>query len=201
MIINILIPLILLCGFFVVHSKNPIYSVLNLILTFILSALLILNVGAEFLAMSFIIIYVGAIAVLFLFIVMMLDIKIKNDKIETFFYGPLGYFILFIFLLEITLPLTETMCNLPYFENINNLYFYLSWFESYDELTNIERIGQLLYTYFYVYFLMAGFILFIGIIGALMLTLNPTRAKNYKQNLTNQISRNRSNAFLIYRRK
>jgi len=88
---------LLLFSFFVISSRNPIHSVLSLISVFLLSAILLLCLEVEFLALSFIIVYVGAIAILFLFIVMMLDIKIGDDSFDVLKFGPLSYFVSFIF--------------------------------------------------------------------------------------------------------
>jgi NADH-quinone oxidoreductase subunit J len=158
-----------LFSFYVISSRNPIHSVLSLILVFLLSAILLLCLEVDFLALSFIIVYVGAIAILFLFIVMMLDIKIGDNSLDILKYGPLGYLLSFIFLLEITFSLV----NLNHFPQIalSTNYFWVNWVSEIDSLANVQAIGQLLYTYYFVLFLMAGFILFIAIIGALMLTL------------------------------
>jgi NADH-quinone oxidoreductase subunit J len=158
-----------LFSFFVISSKNPVHSALSLITVFLLSSILLFSLEVEFLALSFVIVYVGAIAVLFLFVVMMLDIKIGDRSLDILIYGPFGYFISFIFLLEITIPLA----NISYFPQsalISN-YYWVNWIAEIDSISNIQAIGQLLYTYYFLYFLMAGFILFIAILGALMLTL------------------------------
>jgi NADH-quinone oxidoreductase subunit J len=159
-----------------------VHSVLSLISVFLLSAILLFSLKVEFLALSFIIIYVGAIAVLFLFIVMMLDIKIGDTSLDVLLYGPLGYFIAFIFLLEFTLPLN----NLSLFPSdalISNFYW-INWFAEMDAISNIQNIGQLLYTYYFVFFLMAGFILFIAVLGALMLTLTLNKVVRRFNSLT-----------------
>jgi len=146
-----------------------VHSVLSLISVFLLSAILLFSLKVEFLALSFIIVYVGAITILFLFVVMMLDIKIGDVSLDILFYGPLGYFIIFIFLLEFTLPLIGVSL-FPTDALLSNFYW-VDWFAEMDTMSNIQNIGQLLYTYYFVFFLMAGFILFIAVLGALMLTL------------------------------
>jgi len=136
---------------------------------FLFSSVLLFCLEVEFLALSFVIVYVGAIAILFLFVVMMLDIKIGDDSLDFLKYGPLGYFISFIFILEITLPLKDL-------NNFSSLSFsttnlWINWMSEIDFISNIQAIGQLLYTYYFVFFLVAGLILFVAVLGALMLTL------------------------------
>lgn len=158
-----------LFAFFVISSRNPIHSVLSLILVFLLSAILLLCLEVEFLALSFVIVYVGAIAILFLFVIMMLDIKIGDTSLDILKYGPLGYFLSFIFILEITFSLVNLNC-FPQIAIFTN-YSWVNWVNEIDSLANVQAIGQLVYTYYFVLFLIAGFILFIAILGALMLTL------------------------------
>lgn len=194
-----LLFLILIASFFVVSSRNPIHSVLGLISVFILSSFLLVMLRAEFLALSFVIIYVGAIAILFLFIVMMLDIKFGDDSLVTLIYGPLGYFIAFVFGLEIIKPFVESCYDLPMFYDVTSICSFVNWFERVDGLTNIQLIGQLLYTHYFVFFLMSGLILFVAIIGSLMLTLTLNKNPILRhQDLSRQISRQRENAFIVH---
>lgn len=195
----ILISLILVSAFFVISSRNPIHSVLGLVSVFLFSSFLLVSLRAEFLALSFVIIYVGAIAILFLFIVMMLDIKLGDDSLNTLVYGPLGYFMIFVMVLEIVLPFINSCYDLPFFFNLTSQTDFINWFNFVDGLTNIQLMGQILYTHYFAFFLMAGFILFIAIIGSLMLTLTLNKGSVLKhQDLTKQISRQRDNAFMVY---
>ena len=115
-------------------------------------------------------------------------------------YGPLGYFTIFVVLLEIVLPFTNSCYDLPFFSELGTSYSFVNWFSFVDGLTNIQLIGQILYTHYFVFFLMAGFILFVAIIGALMLTLTLNRNVAVKhQDLARQISRQRDNAFMVYK--
>ena len=185
-------------SFFVVSARNPIHSVLALISVFLFSSFLLITLKAEFLALSFVIIYVGAIAILFLFIVMMLDIKLGDDSFVTLVYGPLGYFIYFVFGLEIIKPFVESCYDLPLFYNVYSTHVFINWFEHIDGLTNIQLIGQLLYTHYFIFFLMAGFVLFVAILGSLMLTLNLNRNSILRhQDLSKQIGRQRDNSFIV----
>ena len=163
-----LLFLLLIFGFFVISSRNPVHAVLSLILVFIFSSFLLFCLEVEFLALSFVIIYVGAIAILFLFVVMMLDIKISESSLDYLKFNSLTFFLSFIFFLEIMLPIFKlnpyVLTNIPSF-------LFVFWVTEMEAFTNIQAIGQLLYTYYFVFFLMAGFILFIAVIGALSLTL------------------------------
>jgi NADH-quinone oxidoreductase subunit J len=195
----IFLLLFLICFFALatISVRNPVHSVLGLVSVFLVSAALLFCLEVEFLAFSFIIVYVGAIAILFLFVVMMLDIKIGDTDLSILKYGPLGYFITFIFALEITRPLVQNFESIP-FNFLSSNYSYINWFDSLDFITNIEAIGQLLYTYYFVYFLMAGFILFIAMIGALMLTL--TFHKNVNQQLlSRQLSRQSQKSYMVFK--
>lgn len=201
--------LLLVSSFFVISSRNPVHSVMFLVLVFLSAAGLLFCLEVEFLALSFIIVYVGAIAILFLFVVMMLDIKIGDNSLSSFNYGLLGLSLSFIFSIGIILPLFEGVSVYPYpetsfFDNINLFlnvgasnteHTYVSWLNQIDFITNLESIGQILYTYYFVFFLMSGFILFVAMTGALMLTLTLKKSVK-KQIVYKQLSRHNENAFL-----
>jgi len=166
--IYLILFFLFLFSLFTISSRNPVHSVLSLISVFLLSAVLLLCLEVEFLALSFVIVYVGAIAILFLFIVMMLDIKIGDNSFNFLKYGPLSYFVSFIFFLELTKPLAHlTFFSSTFLTN----YVWTRWFTEIDSVSNVQILGQLLYTYYFVFFLIAGFILFVAVLGALMLTL------------------------------
>jgi len=165
-----------------------------LVLVFLFSAGILFCLEVEFLALSFIIVYVGAIAVLFLFVVMMLDIKIGDNTLGYLNYGPIAYFITFLFVLEITIPLIKGVTAYPY-SSSGTEYVYINWFNQIDFITNLESIGQLLYTYYFVFFLMSGFILFVAMLGAIMLTLTLKKSVK-KQIVYKQLSRHEENAFV-----
>jgi NADH-quinone oxidoreductase subunit J len=166
---------LMLFSFFVICSRNPVHSVLSLISVFLIASLLLFCLDVEFLALSFVIVYVGAIAVLFLFVVMMLDIKIGDSSLDLLLYGPLSYFISFVFFLELKFSSAN-------FSSLDH--HWINWISQIDSMSNIQIIGQLLYTYYFFFFLMAGFILFIAILGSLMLTLtlNKSTRRLYIQN-------------------
>lgn len=200
MILNLLFYffsiLLLLSSLMIVTVQNSIYAVLFLVLSFISASSLLFLLEIEFVALIFIIIYVGAIAVLFLFVVMMLDIKSVNLTKDSLKYFPFGSFVGLVFLIETLLIVYKTFKNSPYsadFAYVNN---YTNWFEKIDSLTDLEVIGQLLYTHYVVQFLIAGFILLLSVIGAVVLTIKTTTKQEKTQSIFKQLSRNYKNVLL-----
>lgn len=179
----------------VISSTNAVYSIFFLILVFCNATFLLLLLNAEFLALTIILVYIGAVAVLFLFVVMMLDIK-KIDKKEKnmFFFLPINIIIGFIMLISIYLILFKdlTFSLSP----INPEYLYFNWVELITPLSNIEIIGQYLYTYGFLYFIQAGLILLLAMIGAIVLTMESGQ-KMKRQHIAEQTSRNIKNSFFI----
>ena len=171
---------IILSALMVIFSKDPINSVLFLIFSFVNAAGIFLLAGAEFLALILIIVYVGAVAVLFLFVIMMLDFNIENIKKETKKLLPLGLFIGAILFLEITLMI--------YTPEIFSNEFKIIGKSQISNLSNTEILGNLIYTDYFLQFQLAGFILLVAMIGAIVLTL---RHRDYvrRQNISNQINR------------
>ncbi len=153
--------LALVSAFFVIRANNPVHSVLFLILSFCnVSALLICH-SLDFFAFIFLVVYVGAIAVLFLFVVMMLNIAItQKNPVQ---YLPIGAFIGFLFLAQILVLLDQPdySSSLPY----------LNWNLFIQPVTNIEAIGQVLYTTYAPFFILASLILLVAMIGAIVLTM------------------------------
>lgn len=165
----------------VIFSKQPINSVLFLIFSFINASGLFLLAGAEFLALIIVIVYVGAVAVLFLFVIMMLDFNPDTIKQETRKYLPVGLFIGFVLFLEIILMMYSSELFSNEFKIIGKVVE--------TNLTNTEILGNLIYTDYFLQFQMAGFILLVAMIGAIVLTL---RHRDYvrRQNINDQVSRN-----------
>jgi len=169
MIFFLFLTLLIFCSFGVISSRNPIHSILFLVCVFMLSSILLFCLEIEFLGLSFILIYVGAIAILFLFVVMMLDLKINDKLFNRLQYDLVTYFLIFFFFLELALPLS----NLNIFSqrlSCSN-FDWTNWSSQVETFSNIQAIGQVLYSYYFIFFLLAGFILFVSIIGSLMLTL------------------------------
>ena len=172
----------------VVSARNPVHSVLFLILTFFSSAGLFVLLGAEFLAMLLVVVYVGAVAVLFLFVVMMLDVDFARLRQGYARYMPIGLVIGALLLGEM---------------------IFVSWVVAHrgpaagqaplaatPDVTNAQTIGRVLYTQYAYYFQAAGLVLLIAMIGAIVLTL---RHKPHvkRQSVTRQVGRRRKDAVAV----
>jgi len=149
-------------AFMVIAARNPVYSVLFLILTFFNSAGLFVLLGAEFLALLLVVVYVGAVAVLFLFVVMMLDIDFAELNEGFLQYMPIGATIGLILLLELILVFGASATSLE---------AQVLPTATPEGMTNAEALGQVLYTDYIYYFQAAGAILLVAMIGAIVLTL------------------------------
>jgi NADH-quinone oxidoreductase subunit J len=163
--------LAIISAIMVIAAINPIHSVLFLILVFINASALLILLEVEFLAITFIIVYVGAIAVLFLFVVMMLNIKIVVSNLSLLRYIPIGGIITIIFLLELVLIFNYDFAPLFNINNINDFNI-IEWTSEIEYITNIEAMGQLIYTYYYDLFLISGLVLLVAMNGAIVLTLH-----------------------------
>lgn len=172
----------------VVSARNPVHSVLFLILTFFSSAGLFVLLGAEFLAMLLVVVYVGAVAVLFLFVVMMLDVDFVRLRQGYAQYLPIGLIIAALLLGEMV---------------------FVSWVVAHrghaagngpmaaaPDITNAQTIGRVLYTQYVYYFEAAGLVLLIAMIGAIVLTL---RHKPHvkRQSIHRQVGRRRKDAVAV----
>ena len=147
----------------VVSSRNPVHSVLFLILAFFNAAGLFLLLGAEFLAMILVVVYVGAVAVLFLFVVMMLDVDFAELRQGFLQYLPIGALIGLIFLVELLLVVGSWIIK-P--EIVKAPVSPIP-----TDMSNTEALGQVLYTQHVYYFQAAGLVLLVAMIGAIVLTL------------------------------
>ncbi len=167
-------------GVMVISARNPVHSVLFLILAFFNSAGLFVLMGAEFLAMILIIVYVGAVAVLFMFVVMMLDINFAELRQGFLHYLPIGGMIGLVLLAEILVIVggwvlapeaaKTAMAPAP------------------DALTNTRALGELIYTHYIFLFQAAGVVLLIAMIGAIVLT-HRRRKGVRKQKIADQVRR------------
>jgi len=186
---------LILSSLMVISVQNAVHSVLFLVLSFISSASLLFLLECEFIALLFIMIYVGAIAVLFLFVVMMLDTKIVNIKKDLVKYFPFGSLIGILFSFEIFLLISKNFTSNSYINSV--LYnFHTNWFDKLDTLTELESIGQILYTNYVLQFLIAGNILLLSAIGAVSLTLK-TKQSPRKQIIFKQLSRTYKNVLVV----
>jgi len=178
-------------------SQNSIYSVLFLVLSFVSSSSILFLLECEYISLIFIIIYVGAIAVLFLFVVMMLDVKTVYLAKDSLKYFPFGSFIGIVFLIEILLIVPST------FESINpyNASFlwncYFDWFNKLDYFNEVMSIGHLLYTDYIIQFLLSGNILLLATIGPVTLVLIRSTKITKKQVTFKQLSRTYSSVLHI----
>ncbi|MAI05679.1 MAG: NADH:ubiquinone oxidoreductase subunit J [Rhodospirillaceae bacterium] len=166
----------------VILQRNPVHSVLWLILTFFNSAGLFVLLGAEFIAMVLVVVYVGAVAVLFLFVVMMLDINTTIMREGFLKYLPIASIILLVFLIELITVFIGAYSG----EDI----FVLTREPIPDPLivTNTESIGNILYTDYIYLFQSAGVVLLVAMIGAIVLT-HRRRPGMKRQNISKQIDR------------
>ena len=175
-------------AFMVIAAKNPVHSVLYLILAFVNAAGLFVMLGAEFLAMILIVVYVGAVAVLFLFVVMMLDVDFAELKRGALQYLPIGMLIGGIFLAELLLVVGARVIGPGVPQAITAPIA--------AKVPNIEAIGLVLYTRYAYFFEAAGMILLIAMIGAIVLTLQH-RVRVRRQDIAEQVARTPATAMEI----
>ena len=177
--------LLLFCGASVSSSVNSIESILFLILTFFNSAIILFFFHADFLGLVFIIVYVGAIAVLFLFVIMMLNVKVEK-KTNSFVNFNIVVVLILIHLMGLFFSFGWQLLSLEndsvlFFRNYEKSFFF-------DTLYNIDILGQALYNHYLVCFLLAGLILLVALIGAVVLTLRFNTFKK-TQSVFRQLSR------------
>ena len=157
--------ILLLSSLMVISTKNPVHSVLFLILAFLNAAGIFVILHAEFLAMILIIVYVGAVAVLFLFVVMMLDFKTSLEKDNILQYMPIGLLIGLVFIAELVIVLINTRLDLSNIQILSNP------LDNFSDQSNTEAIGSILYTNYVLYFQLSGVILLVAMVGSIVLTL------------------------------
>ncbi|GHF47307.1 NADH-quinone oxidoreductase subunit J [Seohaeicola zhoushanensis] len=167
-------------GFFTVTSRQPVHSVLWLILAFISSAGLFVLLGAEFVAMLLVIVYVGAVAVLFLFVVMMLDVDFAELKAEMARYMPLALLIGLVILMQFVIAYGSWEAS----EAAEGLRRQVTP----TDMQNTKALGLILYDQYFLLFQLAGLILLVAMIGAIMLTLRH-RADVKRQSPVSQMMR------------
>lgn len=178
----ILSTVVVLSALFVISARNPVHSVLWLILAFFTSAGLLVLIGAEFLAMILVVVYVGAVAVLFLFVVMMLDVNFTELKEGFLNYLPQGMLVAVALLAEIGIVAAAATFGGP--ETFN---------PKPGAETNAEALARVLYTDNLLLFQMAGIVLLIAMMGAIVLTLR-ARPNVKRQSVAEQTGRKRKDA-------
>ena len=174
----------------VIAARNPVHSVLFLILTFFNAAGLFLLLGAEFLAMILVVVYVGAVAVLFLFVVMMLDVDFVELRQGMLNYLPVGATIGLILLVELAL-VVGTWTLAP--DLVNTI---AQPAPPAGQVHNTRALGLILYTDYVFYFQLAGLVLLVAMIGAIVLTLRH-KAGVRRQDIAAQVARNRASGLEV----
>jgi NADH-quinone oxidoreductase subunit J len=168
-----------------------VYAVMFLVLAFVNASALFVILGAEFLAMLLIVVYVGAIAVLFLFVVMMLNIDVKIKE-EINRKRPILILVGLVMFCEIFLIIK--------FSSVKT-YTTTSLFPTPQDITNVQAIGNILYTDFILPFQLAGAVLFVAMIGAIVLTLRDETRFIKKQNITEQVLRSKADSIELVKVK
>ena len=177
-------------AFMVIASRNPVSSVLFLILAFVNSAGLFILMGAEYLALLLIVVYVGAVAVLFLFVVMMLDVDFVELRQGFLQYVPVGGLIGIILLIELLLGVGAWVI-VPEVASHG-----VEPTPALSDASNIEAIGAVLYTKYIYFFQVAGLVLLVAMIGAIVLTLRH-KPNVKRQSIPEQVARNRETAIEV----
>ncbi|MEX1109682.1 MAG: NADH-quinone oxidoreductase subunit J [Dongiaceae bacterium] len=173
---------LLASGIMVIAARNPVHSVLFLILAFFNASGLFVLVGAEFLAMILVIVYVGAVAVLFLFVVMMLDINFSELREGFLNYLPVGALVGLILVVELLMVLGTWIVS-PGAGGVSAVPMPPS-----DQVTNTEALGAVVYTEYFYLFQAAGMVLLVAMIGAIVLTLRKREGVR-KQSIRRQVAR------------
>ncbi|MEP3437280.1 MAG: NADH-quinone oxidoreductase subunit J [Hoeflea sp.] len=181
-------------AFMVIAARNPVHSVLFLILTFFNAAGLFLLTGAEFLAMILLVVYIGAVAVLFLFVVMMLDVDFAEMKSGALEYAPMGALVGIILAAELIVVLAGNAFQATAASGG------ASPIPALSERTNTEALGDVLYTDFIFYFQIAGLVLLVAMIGAIVLTLRH-REHIKRQDVSRQVARTPETAIEVVKVK
>ena len=167
----------------VISARNTVHAVFFLILDFVSISCLFIMMGAEYLGMLTLIVYVGAVAVLFLFVVMMLNVNFKELKAGFLSYLPFGSLIGVVLLIELGMMIGTW--------KYKDSFIKTSEIQINDKITNTEAIGNVLYTDYIQYFQISGMILLVAMIGAILLTFR--QKENLKrQDITKQVSRERN---------
>ena len=166
----------------VISARNPVHSVLFLILAFFNSAGLFVLLGAEFLAMVMVVVYVGAVAVLFMFVVMMLDVNIAELRQGFLQYLPLGGIVGLVLLMELVVVAGGFVFSPEVSER------FAAPIPVPSDIANTEALGNIIYTKYVYFFQAAGIILLVAMIGAIVLT-HRSREGTRKQRISNQVNR------------
>ena len=181
--------LLLISAISVISQRNPVYSVLSLIFAFTNVAGLFVLIGAEFLAMSLVVVYVGAVAVLFLFVVMMLNINVSEMKSHFSQATPLSVIVALCFLANLLLVVFIGLMN---FEGA----VVVIAERAITAPTNTHMLGSVIYTDFLVQFQLAGLILFVAMVGAIVLA-HRAHHTSKRQNISKQLTRRKEDSIRL----
>lgn len=182
LVFYVLAGLTIFSGVMVISARNPVHSVLFLIFSFFNSAGLFVLLGAEYIAMTLVIVYVGAVAVLFLFVVMMLNINFVEMRQGFLKYLPIGIGAAALLFVELFMVLhASSLIHAGVADAANPV-------PAEAVMTNTRAIGNLLYTHYFPIFQLAGVILLVAMIGAIVLTLRH-RTDVRRQNIARQVGR------------
>jgi NADH-quinone oxidoreductase subunit J len=180
----------ILSAVLVVANRNPVYSVLFLVLTFFNAAGLFVLLGAEFLAMMLVVVYVGAVAVLFLFVVMMLDINFVELRQGFVRYLPIGLIIGLVLFCELFFVLGSGAITVQLGQAI------ASPTPAVAQMGNTQALGTILYTHYFYLFQASGLVLLVAMIGAIVLT-HREREGVKRQKIASQIARGRDSVAVV----
>jgi NADH-quinone oxidoreductase subunit J len=178
-----------IAGAMVISARNPVHSVLFLILAFFSSAGLFVLMGAEFLAMILVVVYVGAVAVLFLFVVMMLDINFVELREGFLRYSPIGALVGVVLLIELSIGFMAWQAAPAMSGNVPAI-------PTDPSVTNTHALGLILYTRYFYLFQAAGLILLVAMIGAIVLTLRQREGVR-RQSISAQVGRHREDTLEV----
>ena len=181
-------------AFMVIASRNPVHSVLFLILAFVNAAGLFVLLGAEFLGMILIVVYVGAVAVLFLFVVMMLDVDFAELRQGFLTYLPVGALVGAVLLAELLVVVGAWVIGPDVAKAVT------APIPAASAINNTQALGLVLYTRYVYYFEAAGIILLVAMVGAIVLTLQH-KPNVRRQNIAGQVARGRSSAIEVVKVK
>lgn len=182
LVFYVLATLVVFSGAMVVSARNPVHSVLFLIFAFFNAAGLFVLLGAEYIAMTLVIVYVGAVAVLFLFVVMMLNINFVELRQGFLKYLPIGLAVAAVLFVELYMVIEASAGFAPKYAVDPQFPT-----PAVSQSTNTEALGRVLYTDFALIFQLAGLILLVAMIGAIVLTLRHRPVR--RQNIGKQVSR------------
>ena len=194
-VLDIISLIAILCSLLVITSKNPIVSVLFLIGLFLSIASYLMILGLNFIGLAYLLVYVGAVSILFLFILMLINVRISEIMSNTnnsialaifitiFFYYPVYSIASFNSIIDISNNKVNNIYNLPYdtinnssytFNNINNNIFYVTskiWDGNLAETSHITSIGNIMYTSYSIWLILTSIILLLAMVGAIVITI------------------------------